>query len=127
MARRFFSLASILDSGRRSALFKWSASAISSVEVGAFLTCRKRSMLSELRWDGVGMRGASQRAGPAGKRILLIFFSVHTKLFLGFAGFMHRPTHGRLAALRQASRHLPERGSKGGGTTWPASHLTSIR
>jgi hypothetical protein len=30
------------------------------------------------------------------------------KLFSRFAGFIARPTHDRLAALRQASRTFPE-------------------
>jgi hypothetical protein len=33
---------------------------------------------------------------------------------------MGRPTHDRLAALRQAGRISPK-GERGGGTTWPAS------
>jgi hypothetical protein len=38
------------------------------------------------------------------------FFFIQAKLFSPFRGFIPRPTHDRLAALRQASRIFPERG-----------------
>src|SRR6266404_4680532 len=94
------------------------AAAISSVEAGALLTCRKRNMLSGLRCEGRGIGG--QFSGLPHNSTY--FFSLHVKLFSAHRGFIRRPTHDRLAALRQASRYFPETGKpKGGGKTWPAS------
>src|ERR1700730_1122556 len=96
---------------------------MSSIEDGSLLTCRKRNMLSGLRWEGRGIGGRehSQWSGRATNSTH--FFFIQVKLFLRFRGFIARPTHDRLAALRQASRIFPEREIKGGGTTWPASHF----
>src|SRR5260221_1876572 len=94
------------------------AAAISSVEAGALLTCRKRNMLSGLRCEGRGIGG--QFSGLPHNSTY--FFSLHMKLFSAHWGFIRSPTHDRLAALRQASRDFPETGKpKGGGKTWPAA------
>src|SRR5436309_1019637 len=93
--------------------------AISSVDAGSRLTCRKRKILSELRWEGRGIGGGVETV-PCWDSTEIFFRRV--KLFLTERGFISRPTHNRLAALRQAGRCFPETGKlKGGGTTWPAS------
>src|SRR5258708_26372532 len=94
------------------------AAAISSAEAGALLTCRKRNMLSGLSCERRGIGG--QFSGLPHNSTY--FFSLHVKLFSVHRGFIRRPTHDRLAALRQASRYFPETGKpKGGGETRPAS------
>src|SRR5712692_6354139 len=118
MARRFFSLSSILNTGRVSVFFRWRPRAISFVEAGSPLTCRKRSMLSGFSWEVDDMRYC------AGWSALIIhcdsksLFLVHLKLFSPLRGFMLRPTHDRPVALRLTGR-VPREGNKGGGKTWP--------
>src|ERR1700719_3917171 len=51
----FLKLASILVNGRRSDLLRRNPRAISSVEAGSLLTCRKRNMLSGLKCEGRGI------------------------------------------------------------------------
>jgi hypothetical protein len=123
IAPLFLKLVSILVNGRRSALLRRSPRAISSVEAGSLLTCRKRNMLSGLKCEGRGISRA--RVDPRLRRTAdsTYFFFIRAKLFSRFRGFIPRPTHDRLAALRQASRTFPERGKSRGGTTWPASLL----
>src|SRR5258708_378493 len=94
------------------------AAAISSAEAGALLTCRKRNMLSGLSCERRGIGG--QFSGLPHNSTY--FFSLHVKLFSVHRGFIRRPTHDRLAALRQASRYFPETGKpKGGGKNRPPS------
>ena len=47
------------------------------------------------------------------------FFFIQAKLFSASGGFIPRPTHDRLAALRQASRTFPERGTREAGRPGP--------
>lgn len=105
MACRFLSFASILKSGRLSALFRCRPSEISRVEAGSPLTCRKRNMLSGLRCEGRGMGGRARRPATISIVILVTFF--------GFAGtFFQIPGLYRQANTRPAG-HPP--------SDWPAS------
>ena len=56
-----------------------------------------------------------------GIRIILGMNLQILKPFSEDMGLIIRPTHDRLAALRQASRNSPKGEYKGGGKTWPAS------
>src|SRR5712664_4782978 len=63
---------------------------------------------------------AVQRSGAGIPHDSTQFFSSHMKLFSRQRGFIPRPTHDRLAALRQASRHFPETGKpREAGTPGP--------
>ena len=59
--------------------------------------------------------------GANGFREILVSFAKFLKPFFGRRGLIGRPTHDRLAALRQANRNSPKGEYKGGGKTWPAS------
>src|SRR5882762_2355240 len=102
MARRFFSFESILNSGRLSAFFRWSPSAISLVDAGSLLTCRKRNMLSGLRCEGRGIGVRIRR--PALISIVILV------TFLGFSGtFFTFPGLYRQANTRPANRPPSDR------------------
>jgi hypothetical protein len=97
MARRFLSLESILESGRLSLFFRWSPCAISLVDAGSLLTCRKRNMLSGLRCEGRGMGFRARRSA--------LISTVILATFLGFSGtFFRIPGLYRQANTRPASR-----------------------
>ena len=61
----FSELVSMLINGRRSAFRTCNPRAISSVEAGSLLTCRKRNMLSGLKCEGrgIGERGWTRGCG----------------------------------------------------------------
>src|SRR5580693_734849 len=69
------------------------------------------------------VRGARHRLGPragnSGRADFTHFFLGNAKLFSGEWGYIRRPTHDRLPALRQGSRTFPERGTWEAGRPGP--------
>src|SRR5882672_1767911 len=121
MAWRFLSFAKILNSGRVSAFFRCRPWAISLVEAGSLLICRKRKMLSGLRCEGRGMGYRARAQVLFSHRDSSHFFWFFRNFFPRFRDYIDRPTHDRPFALRQEWPGSPRGENKGGGKTWPAS------
>src|SRR5437879_11858436 len=100
MALRFLSLESILNSERSSVFFRSSPCAISLVDAGALLTCRKRNRLSGRRCGGRGIGCRARRQAPDFHYDFSDFFWVSPELFLGIADEIGRRPHDRLVAAR---------------------------
>jgi hypothetical protein len=109
--------------------------AISFAETGSLVTCRKRNMLSGLKEDGRGIRRIVFLNNPGCKRwglslspiaeilargILVTFLHFHRNFFRS-AGIIYVGQHttGQPPSVRLAGH--PRKGTRGGGTTWPAS------
>src|ERR1700742_3621358 len=75
-------------------------------------------MLSGLRGEGRAIDWARGRKS-AGEADFTHFFLGNAKLFSGEWGYIRRPTHDRLPALRQGSRTFPERGTWEAGRPGP--------
>src|SRR5215467_14248304 len=93
MARRFLSLASILKKGRLSDFFNPRPFAISTAKAGLLLNCRKRSMLSGLRLEELGMSLAPFLEAQGFPSVIVDTFLVLPELFSDFRDYMSRPTH----------------------------------
>src|SRR5882672_9761460 len=119
MAWRFLSFAKILNSGRVSVFFKCRPWAISLVEAGSPLICRKRKMLSGLRCKGRGMRYRAGAQVLFSHRDSIDFFWFFRNFFPGFRDYIDRPTHDRPFALRQSGRVPREGKTKEAGRPGP--------
>ena len=115
----FLSFPSILKRGRRSDFLRWRPRLISSADGGIGPNLQKTKDVI-----GAQVRGASHKLGPAwrsfaGEADFTHFFFGNAKLFSRERGYIGRPTHDRLAALRQGSRTFPERGTWEAGRPGP--------
>jgi len=108
------------DKALRSAFPRCKAEAISFLEAASLVTCRKRNMLSGLKEERRGIRSNHSGTEFYFQEDSSHFFRFSPELFSLCRDYIGRPTHDRLAALRQAGRTSPK-GERGGGTTWPAS------
>ena len=125
----------MLNSDLSSALRLCKPAAISLAATGSLVTCRKRNMLSGLKEDGRGLgriEFLDNRGGePPGfslsnsrrilaRGILVTFLHFHRNFFCS-AGIIEVGQHttGQPPSVRLAGH--PRKGTRGGGTTWPAS------
>src|SRR5580700_5195679 len=120
MAPRLVNLTNMSDKALRSAFPRCKAEAISFLEAASLVTCRKRNMLSGLKEERRGIRSNHSGTEFYFQEDSSHFFRFSPELFSLCRDYIGRPTHDRLAALRQAGRTSPK-GERGGGTTWPAS------
>src|SRR3989442_7794513 len=90
MALRFLSLESILNSERSSVFFRSSPCAISLVDAGELLTCRKRNMLSGLRCEGRAMGCRARPQAPDFHYDFSHFFWFSQELFLGIGDYIRQ-------------------------------------